>query len=321
MITISIEDRLRGIFFSGISFEGVEFVDEFSDADFSFKKVDFSEYDINDIKCNQISFVNGVRRNINRAEIRIREGFNIDNRISPRPNFRSFCFSCNDFYDIPYMIQIPCGPEFGDNNIIENKKYNSKVFWSGRIFTHETRKDVFEFYDAVDDNRFEILNFNENAYQLGLKEGTYERYIDNLSKSDIVYILRGDRPWVNTFFDVIRTGCIPVMISSMNYYGWENIFENVDDYMLRFDLREHSMGYIHEQVVILLEDKERVLRMKANIANFYNTFFKHSSSFGFSEFLLAKCIEIYKSDFDLERVDDKFICSELLTLKGFNNKL
>lgn len=320
MITIATNERIKDRYFGSSTYKQISFVNEFANADFSFKNVLFMNYDINNIKSNQISFLHGVRQNIKRREVRIREGFCVDNRISPRPHINSFCFSTNDFCDIPYIIPIPYGPIFGDNKTIENKNYNNKVFWSGRIITHETRKDVLEFYNTVSDNRFEILNFNENAYQ-GLKEGTYEKYLDNLSKSDIVYILRGDRPWVHTFFDVIRTGCIPIMISSMNDYGWENIFENVDDYMLRFDLREHSMEYIHEQVTSLLEDKDRVLQMKANIRKFHDMFFKHDAKFGFSEFLLAKCIEIYKNDFDVNKVDDKFICSEVLNLKGLESKL
>lgn len=320
MITIATNERIRDKYFGSSTYQNINFVNEFISADFSFKPVIFSEYDFSKISPKQISFLVRVRQNIKTREVRIREGFCVDNRISPRPHINSFCFSTNDFCDIPYIITIPHGPVFGDNKTIENKNYNNKVFWSGRISTHETRKDVFEFYNAVDDSRFEILNFNENAYQ-GLKEGTYEKYLDNLSKSDIVYILRGDRPWVHTFFDVIRTGCIPVMVSSMNNYGWENIFKNVDDYMLRFDLREHSMEYIHEQVTLLLEDKDRVLQMKANIRKFHDTFFKHDAELGFSEFLLAKCIEIYKNDFDVNKVDNKLICSEVLNLKGLEEKI
>lgn len=321
MITIATNERIKDRYFGNPSYKQISFVDESTNADFSFKNVLLRNYDINNIKSNQISFLCGVRQNINRDEVRIREGFCIDNRISPRPHINSFCFSAVDFCDIPYIIPIPFGAAFGDNKTIENKNYNSKVFWSGKITTHETRKDVFKFYGNVDDNRFEILNFNGDAYTVGLKEGEYERYLDNLSKSDIVYVLRGDKPWVHTFFDVIRTGCIPVMVSSMNDYGWENIFENVEDYMLRFDLREHSMEYIHDQVTLLLEDKDRVLQMKANIRKFHDMFFKHDAKLGFSEFLLAKCIEIYKNDFDVNKVDNKIICSEVLNLKGLKSKL
>ena len=199
--------------------------------------------------------------------------------------------------------------------------FHNKVYWCGRQVTHESRKTFFQFYRSINDPRFDISISKYNGKTAKTNPKIFTNHIDRLLKSDAAFVLRGDKPYALSFFDVIMSGCIPIMISSMNDYGWENIFENVDDYMLRFDLREHSMEYIHEQVVLLLEDKERVLRMKANIANFYNKFFKHSANFGFAEFLIAKCIEIYKNDFDIEKIDNEFICSEFLKLKGIDGKL
>ena len=307
--------------FGNCSYNRIGFVDQRTNGDLRVEQICFQKYNYNNVFPNQICILGNARRDVDMTNVNIRKGYCIDNAIEPRPDFKSFCFSGNDFCDVPYLITMPCGPQFGDNTTHENKSFNNKVFWSGSIRTHETRKHFFDFYSTVDDGEFEIVNFTENVYTDGLAPSTYDKYIYNLSKSDIVYVLRGDKPWVNTFFDVLRTGCIPVMVSSMNDYGWENIFENVDDYMLRFDLRLHSMEYIHEQVMLLLKDKSRVLAMKANIRKFYDLFFKHDAKFGFSEFLLAKCIDIYKNDFDVEKVDNKFICSEVLTLKGLDHKL
>jgi hypothetical protein len=98
--------------------------------------------------------------------------------------------------------------------------------------------------------------------------------------------------------------------------------KNVDDYMLRFDLREHSMEHIHQQVTSLIEDRDRVLYMKANIRKLHDIFFKHNcTSYGFSEFLTAKCVQIYMNCFDIGKIDDKFICEELLELKGLSEKI
>jgi len=64
------------------------------------------------------------------------------------------------------------------------------------------------------------------------------------------------------------------------------------------------------------------LYMKANIRRFHDMFFKHDcATFGFSEFLMAKCVEIYKNDFDIKKIDDLFICPEILNLKGLDHKL
>jgi len=322
MITITPSFGLKQKFFCDTFHKKINFVDDSSkDVDLYFTKKSWSNYDSNKVKPNEVSYLSNPRKYADRKLLRSTEGFCVDNRILPRPDFNNFTFTANDFCDIPYLLPTPEGPDFGNNETIKNETFHNKVFWSGQI-THETRGDFLSFYEKVDDKRFNVSLFKEDAYIDGLKTGTYETYLNNLSKSDVVYILRGDRIWVNTFFDIIRCGCIPIMINSMNDYGWENIFQNVDDYMLRFDLREHSMEHIHQQVTLLLEDKERVLFMKNNIRKFHDTFFKHNcSKFGFSEFLLAKCVEIYKNDFDINKIDNKFISTEILNLKGLDSKL
>lgn len=329
MISIYIKHSLKERFIGNVSFDKVKFVDSKDEADFSIKKVFFDDINSEFFNNNRktICFIQAIPYY---KRVDIRKGYCVDNR-ADIPNLENFCFSSNDFCNIPYMIPTPNGPlpprycnqkpRYWLDCNIKNIDFHNKVYWRGRLSTHESRKSIIEFYNSINDPRFNITELIENIYQTEANQNIYIDHIERLSNSDVGLVLRGDRPWAHIFFDVIMTGCIPVMISSMNDYGWENIFENVDDYMLRFDLREHSMEYIHEQVVLLLEDKERVLRMKANIANFYNKFFKHSASFGFAEFFIAKCVEIYKNDFDLEKIDDKFICSEVLKLKGIDGRL
>lgn len=323
MITISISEPLKARLFTNSFCDQINFVNESDDFDFRFTQPSFNSYDPSATEPREISFLKGVRDKIDRKVINIRKGYCIDNRILPRPDFNNFCFTHNDFCNVPYLIPAPFGPRFGNNTTIKNENFNNKVFWCGAL-THSTRKDFLKFYNnpQIKDSRFNVSRFGESVYVNGFKPGTYESFLDNLSKSDIVFLLRGDRIWAHTFYDIIRAGCIPVMISSMNYYGWENIFKNVEDYMLRFDLREHTMEYIHQQVVSLIEDRERVLYMKANIRRFHDMFFKHNcSTYGFSEFLLAKCVEIYKNDFDINKIDDKFICSEILNLKELGGQI
>jgi len=322
MITIATTFKLKQKFFCDTFHKKINFVDDSSkDADLYFTEKDWRTYDSNKVKPNEASYLRNPRKYVDRSLLNRREGFCVDNRILPRLDFNNFCFTGNDFCDIPYVIPAPYGPKFGDNKTIENETFHNKVFWSGSI-THETRANVLSFYNKVDDKRFNVSLFKERVYSCRLKAGTYDTYLNNLSKSDVVYMLRGDRIWAHTFFDIIRCGCIPVMINSMNDYGWENIFTNVDDYMLRFDLRDHNMEDIHQQVVLLLEDKERVLHMKNNIRKFHDTFFKHNcAAYGFTEFLLAKLVEIYKNDFDINKINNKFISTEILSLKGLDSKL
>ena len=322
MITIATSLRLKQLYLCDNFHEKISFVDDSSkDADLYFTEMRRNTHDSNKVKPNEVTILYNPRKYADRRLLRCREGFCVDNRILPRPDFNNFCFTTNDFCGIPYLIPSPGGPRFGDNKTIKNETFNNKVFWSGGQ-THETRGNVLSFYKTIDDKRFDVSLFKENVYRDGFKTGTYETYLNNLSKSDVVFMLRGDRIWAHTFFDIIRCGCIPIMINSMNDYGWDNIFTNVDDFMLRFDLREHSMEHIHQQVVLLLEDKERVLYMKNNIRKFHDMFFKHNClTFGFSEFLLAKLVDIFKNDFDINKIDNKFISTEILNLKGLNKKI
>lgn len=319
MITLSTDRRSRIKYLCDSFSDQIDIIiNKPTGSDLSFKLVTWDSCFLDEVRPNQISFLN-ITRNHRRS---VREGYCVDNKIKPRPNFNNFCFTQHDLCDIPHLIPAPFGPRFGDKETIKNETYNNKVFWCGTI-THSTRRDFWSFYKkSVNDTRFNISVFGERVYIDGFKPGTYETFLDTLSNSDIVYLLRGDRIWAHTFYDIIRAGCIPVMISSMNYYGWENIMKDVDDYMLRFDLREHNMEHIHQQVVSLLEDRSRVLHMKANIRKLNDMFFKHNNpEYGFSEFLLAKCIEIYKKGFDINKIDNKFICPEILNLKGLDGKL
>jgi hypothetical protein len=329
MISIFTNDNLKKNYFEGVSFNGVEFVDSKDKADFYIVK---KPYDSEFFKKRQNKYICFFSSIPHSQRVNIRNGYCVDNRIENIPNLKNFCFSTYDFCNIPYIIPMPNGPtpekfisqkpKYWLDYNIENTSYHNKVYWCGRIRTHKTtRKPFLQFYNLIDDARFNVSEFTKNIYKTDIDPSVFTNHIDKLSNSDAAFIIRGDRAWTHSFFDVIMSGCIPIMISSMNDFGWENIFENVEDYMLRFDLKEHSLEYIHEQVVSLLEDKERVLKMKANIRKFYNMFFKCGTNFGFSEFLLAKCVDIYKKDFDLNKVNGKFICSEILTLKGVKDKL
>ena len=317
-------------FFEGVFPEKIKLVNSYHDADFSLERLPI-DYDSNFKEGTVKSIYMLERSNIEeRNVLNIRHGYCVDNK-TKIPRLSNFCFSVFDFCNIPYMITTAGGPtpvtfisqkpKYWLDYNIKNTYFHNKVYWCGNITTHETRRPFFEFYSSINDSRFDVTEFKVNIYHDKVNPNVFTDHIERLSNADVCFILRGDKPFANSFVEVIMSGCIPIMISSMNYYGWENIFENVDDYMLRFDLREHSMEYIHEQVVLLLEDKERVLHMKANIRNFYNTFFKHSANFGFAEFLVAKCIDIYKNNFDVKRVDSKFICSEILALKGLSGKM
>jgi hypothetical protein len=208
-------------------------------------------------------------------------------------------------------------------NLPENNKFNNSVYSKFSERTHRYRKTFFNFYEGINDPRFKIRKFRKNIYK-GQGEGTainYDRYISKLCSSDISYVIRGDRTWTFSLHDVLRAGCVPVMINSFNNYGWENICENVDDFMLRFDLNIHSMDYIHESVCELLSDKKRLLKMKNNVKKLYDVFFSSSFNENIMLFKAAKCIDILKNNFQINKIENKMICKEVLSLKNLNSKL
>ena len=245
---------------------------------------------------------------------------------------RNFIFSRFDFCS-PNVISYPGGPTAGNklnlphkywikDGPIKNNNYYNKVFWCG-TYSHKHRVRFLNFYKRIKDERFDVKEFKVNVYnekELD-KSKIYYDYIDKISHSDFVYILRGDRYWTNSFHDIIRVGAIPIFLSSMNDMGWENIFHNVDDYFLRFDIATQNMADIHQEVIKVLSNSTQVLKMKQNIAKFYQLFFSHTGSRTWAEFVLSKMIEIYKNDFDIYKVDNKLVSKTLLEFKGLKNKL
>lgn len=263
----------------------------------------------------------------------LRRNYYVDNSAAiPFNKFKNIFFSPNDFHKKDYIIPIFMGasrPEIvGKSNFYwmqdklnQNTNFHNQVFWRGQTLSHDSRINVYNFYQQTHDSRFKIESFKENLYINQGVAGVYDEYMHELSCSDIAYVLRGDRAWAHSFHDVIRAGCIPIMISSLNDYGWENILNNIEEYFLRFDIRKQSIEYIHEQVCNLLEDKDRVLQMKANIRKLYQTFFNNKAAESSGELILAKCLDIYKNNFNINKIDNKFICSQALRLKQLKGKL
>jgi len=340
VMKIFINKHRKNMLTENLSYDGVEFINSpsaQSDADLIFsEKIYWNEYvkDIKHFHDNPNHVINisllGMRV---REKRNLRANYNVDNCIDiPYDKIQNIMLSHFDFYKKNNIIPTFRGPT-GSNllnkpesywitdKLPKNDKFHNKAFWRSRVSTHGSRKEFYKFYNNINDSRFEIEDFKLNIYQ---KQGTSEQfdsYMNELCNKDIVFVLRGDRTWANSFYDVIRAGCIPVMISSMNDFGWESIMNNVDDYFLRFDIRTQTMDYIHEEVCKLLDNKDRVLEMKANIRKLYKTFFSHSCSFGASDFIWGKCLNIHKNNCDLTKIDDKFICSDVLELKGLPGKL
>lgn len=269
--------------------------------------------------------------------INIRDGECVDNRVDKElfekvEESSSFFISTNDicckpriipgFYTVTPPELISKQQNYWMNERFEqNKKATGQVFWRGRADNHSSRKTFYNFYMRNEDTRFLVEHFTESIYEVPASASIYDNYMIELSNSDVGYVLRGDRPWAYSFHDVIRAGAIPVMVSSMNDYGWENILNNVDDFMLRFDLTKHSMSYIHEQVCTLIEDTDRVLFMKENVRKLYKTFFDYETVDISLLLCLAKCIEIHQNDYRVENLDYTFISKNLIDYMNLPRKI
>jgi hypothetical protein len=256
-----------------------------------------------------------------------RTGYYVDDKRS-LPHVMSMTFTQNDLSD-PNIIIVPV--DFNIPHTISQPalywqhqpkmtqfEHHNRVYWKGSLANHESRETVFNYFK----NKSKTYSVNPFEYRIYQKGGhapssVYIDYIKQIQQSDMVFNLRGDRPSTHSFFDIIQNGCIPININCMDDLGWENIMVNPNDYMLNFDLRVHSLDHIHTEIMNVLQDRDRVSRMKRNCVELFETVFKNLS-FPWSEFILAKCFEIYKNNFDTALVSNKLICKEYLEIKGID---
>jgi hypothetical protein len=324
----------RNFIYTKTIYPDINFVDEEKNADLIIR---YSDWDI-----DSPAFIEDSREIYNMQYIasnnrgpyrrtRVRSGFCVDDQIE-LPEVKNFCFTNNDFCKNPYFIQVPViwniprtisKPKlyWRLKDRVDHVSYSNRVYWKGNITTHITREKIFDFFQENPHPNFCIESFERRVYVKPCPESEYDNYLKELSNSDMCFVLRGDRPSTHSFFDIIQCGCIPICINTMNI-GWENIMENVEDYMLLFDLNKQTIKEIQAKILEVLSDKERVLKMKQNCINLFETFFRDTpSNLPWDEFRLAKSIQIYKNDFDISKIDSKLICDEFLKLKGLNSKI
>lgn len=321
---------LKDFFSSSIH---INFIDNQKDADLVILKLNLKEFEKAFSESSKVIYILPYLRS--RGTFKgfhdVRRGFYVDNAMN-LPKFKNFVFSNNDIGNDPYLIQTPVS--FNPHEFINQPKlywqsekkiniqYMQRVYWKGN-FTHELRRKVFDYYAKTKDPRFTIEKFNYNIYlkkpELADNINFYNDYINEIQNSDMGFNIRGDRPSTHSFFDMIEFGCIPININCMDL-GWENIMDNTEDYMLNFDMRTQTIDYIHNAIVKTLEDQDKIIQMKHNCHNLFNTFFKYTT-YPWADFILAKCIQIYRNDFDITKIDNKLICQELLELKDLKGKI
>lgn len=209
-------------------------------------------------------------------------------------------------------------------------KYHNKVFWSGSGFTHNIRPTLIDFIQTQSQSNKNIdVNYwkpDGNPYgKIKPQPSEYTKYFERLKSSDIFLVIRGDLPWLNSFFDALRAGCIPVCIDT--FYanlGWENIGIKTEDIILDLHTNVNSLDEIYEKIIELVSNKDKVLHMKDTIRNFYNKYIltdrylnKHHTRFhlaGWGDFYVAKVLELVENNYQIK--NNQFICAKVKEIKN-----
>lgn len=201
------------------------------------------------------------------------------------------------------------------------------VFWKGSVWTHANRSKIIYGLKSKRDSRFLLRNWHckRNPYgRVKPPSCEYSSYFDQLSKSDLFLVLRGDKPWLYSFFDCLLAGAIPVCIDT--FYpdlGLENIGINTNDLLLALGTKTCSLDQIYESIVSLLEDEERVIHMKQVGQNFMRRYILNDHLLevngasvyfaGWGDFIAAKLLETARNGYAL--VDNSFICQTVNEVK------
>ena len=209
-------------------------------------------------------------------------------------------------------------------------EYYNKCYWRGNK-THITRKTLIDFLYKKKDNRIDAEFWEPktgSTYRPNEKRPDsweYDNYFKALSKSDIGLCIRGDRPWLYSFFDIVRAGSIPVCINTQYHnLGWENIGYDINELLLSYDLTKgDKLEDVYNGIDELLKNRDKCLRMKKNLRHFYKTFYLTDRShnvehvpkkyIGFSDFIAAKIIEIIEDSFILK--DKRLFTNRVFDIK------
>ena len=196
------------------------------------------------------------------------------------PKESNYCFIPFSFN---YYKNISQEKNYWQKGLMQEHKTN-RVYWSGSVWTHSSRNITKQLMD-YEDSRYVLKEWKpktssgEEARVYGLNKpdpSEYQRYISNLSASQITLVIRGDRPWLFSFLDVLRAGTIPVFIDTLYpELGWENLDILFSDIGLQFNSAIDSVECIKSQIDELLDDNTRMNHMKGKINHFYSKHIKN----------------------------------------------
>lgn len=248
--------------------------------------------------------------------------FKIESVLKKFDNYKSISFFTPLDYKSDNTINIPLGfircgvikktPQYY-KEYNQNIKHYGNLFWRGDITTHETRNQILNYFENK--INFDVANWrpaNGRFYMdNACTEYEYDTYFDRLKQADAFLIMRGDKPWTNSFFDCLRANTIPICIDTFYHrLGWHKIGFKTDDLFLNFDLKEDDLEKVENEIQSLLKDKDRVLYMKENLLRFYEQVVlqdKYLSKYGASvvcagwgNTIKSKLLQIHNNDYKLK---------------------
>lgn len=194
----------------------------------------------------------------------------------------------------------------------KNIEYYGNLFWRGDKTTHKVREIVENFKKCIN---FDIGHWTPASGRFyadnACTQHEYDIYFNRLKQSDAFLVMRGDRPWTNSFFDCLRANTIPVCIDTFYHkLGWHKIGFDINDMFLNFDSKKDGLEKIENEIQNLLKDKERVLSIKNNLLKFFTQVImkdEYLLTQGASEFgtgwgntIKSKLLEIHNNNYTLK---------------------
>lgn len=218
-------------------------------------------------------------------------------------------------YTRPSNISQPTNYFTDTFNSTNQNTYHNRIYWRGG-YSHEVRELFLESMGKFSDKRIDIAHYKPTRGAVYGREkpppSGYNDYFNALQNSDIALQMRGDMTWAFTFLDVLRAGCIPCFINTEYHnLGWEQLGIVKDEMFVSFDIYKHSPEFIYNELITLLEDRERVLSMKQNIHNFFKKYIMTDRDIynynqriypGWMDFYAAKILEYFNSGYKVENL-------------------
>lgn len=219
-------------------------------------------------------------------------------------------------YTRPCNISQPTSYFTDQYNSTNQNTYHNRIYWRGDIKNHEVRALFLESMEKFGDKRIDIAPYKPISGAVYGREkppaNGYTDYFNALQNSDISLQMRGHVPWAYTFLDILRAGCIPCLINTeYQNLGWEQLGIVKDEMFISFDVYKHTPEYIYSEIIKLLEDREKVLKMKQNIHNFFKKYIITDRDIhdyndrilpGWMDFYAAKLLEYIYCDYKVEKL-------------------